>query len=183
MNLELIDRIEPGARAEAGFTHWPCAPEGAAIGPGAAAGAAECLARARELDLHGADAIARLRAWSDAGDAMLALGTSGELAGLQQAAAAYSMAEALLDEAAATVLERVHVHHAHGRTLLRLADGSDVELAAAAASRLASALSLARRHAPERVAGIKLELCRAEHVIAVRQMQSAAHPVHAAFDA
>jgi len=125
----------------------------------------------------------RMRAWLEAGDALLARALAGEVACLQQAATACGMAEALLDEAAATVLERVHVHHAHGRTLLRLADGSDVELAAAAASRLASALSLARRHAPERVAGIKLELCRAEHVIAVRQMQSAAHPVHAAFDA
>jgi hypothetical protein len=78
------------------------------------------------------------------------------------------MAEALLDEAPATVVERVHVHHAHGRILLRLAGGSDVELAAAAVTRLAGALSLARSHIPERVAGIKLELCRAEHVIAIR---------------
>jgi len=77
--------------------------------------------------------------------------------------------EARLREFGADSIERVHFYAAHGRVLLQLANGDDVDLASSAATHLANALSLARRFHPECVADIKVDLYLAEHVIATRR--------------
>jgi hypothetical protein len=135
-----------------------------------AANAEEMLALTQAAELAGAEPCDRLRAWRHVGDAFLAIGRAHDKTCLQRAAIAYRNAEALLDDAEACPTERVHLLDGHGRALLLLAEDEDVDLAAAAAQRLALALALARLHQPERVACIKLELCRAEHVIAMRRM-------------
>lgn len=135
-----------------------------------AATAEEMLALAQAAEFAAAEPCDRLRAWRHVGDAFLALGRAQDKSCLQRAAIAYRSAEALLDAADACPTERVHLLDGHGRTLLLLAEDENVDLAAAAAQRLAQALALARRHQPERVACIKLELFRAEHVIAMRRM-------------
>ncbi len=150
------------------FTHWPSGSDDTAI-------ARKLAAMARAADLDGADPIERLRAWSRAGDAFLSLGALADVRCLQCAAEAYSIAETLLKIVEVDAVERVQLHRAYGSTLLRLCDGCNVELAAAAATHLADALSLARSHIPEHVANIKLELCRAEHVIALRQGAKSVH--------
>lgn len=135
-----------------------------------AVNAEEMLALAQAAELAGAEPCDRMRAWRNVGDAFLAIGRTHDKTCLQRAAIAYRSGEALLDAADACPTERVHLLDGHGRALLLLAEDEDVDLAAAAAQRLAQALALARRHQPERVACIKLELCRAEHVIAMRRM-------------
>jgi hypothetical protein len=183
MTSELIDgNAELSAHDETAFA-WPRGSNDDTSGFAAsstsrpAAMARQLVAMARAADLNDADPVERLRAWRRAGDAFLALDAAADALCLQGAAEAYSIAEVLLSQVEIDVLERVQLHHAHGRTLLRLSEDCDVELAAAAAMRLAIALSLARQHIPEHVAGIKLELCRAEHVIAIRQGAAAVHPM------
>ena len=119
-------------------------------------------------ELGDAAPLERMRAWQREGDSYVALSAEKGYAVLRRAADAYRSAEALLDEIEVGVIERLCLYAAHGRALLQLADNSDVDLASAAATRLADALSLARKHFPEGVVDIKLDLCRAEHVIALR---------------
>jgi hypothetical protein len=169
MTSDTIDpRTELLARRDAALARWP-----RRTGPDFAAEmtaiAEELTALARAADFGGADPCERFRAWLHAGDAYFAFGTARDSMRLKCAADAYRIAESLLDETEADAVERVHLHDAHGRALLQLADEDDVQTASAAAHRLAIALSLARRYIPERVAGIKLELCRAEHVIAIQR--------------
>jgi len=173
MTSEPIDpRAELLARRDAAYARWPrrCGAEFAAE---MTAIAEEFLALANAAEFCGADPCVRLRAWLHTGDAYLAFGTARDAMRLRSAADAYRMAEALLGETETSALERVHLHDAHGRALLQLAEEDDVELASAAAHRLATALTLARQHIPERVASIKLELCRAEHVIALQRNPAA----------
>lgn len=173
MTSESIDpRAELLARRDAALARWPRR-TGADFAAEMTAIAEEFMALAQAAEFSGADPCVRLRAWLHAGDAYLSFGTARDAMRLQHAANAYRMAEVLLDETETSALERVHLHDAHGRALLQLAEEDDVELASAAAQRLATALSLARQHIPERVAAIKLELCRAEHVIAMQQSPAA----------
>jgi hypothetical protein len=169
MTSDPIDpRAELLARRDAALVRWPrrCGAEFAAE---MTAIAEEFLALAQAAEFCDAEPGDRFRAWLHAGDAYFAFGTARDSMRLKCAADAYRMAEALLDEADTDAVERVSLLDSHGRALLQLAEDDDVELASAAAHRLATALSLARQHIPERVAGIKLELCRAEHVIAVQR--------------
>lgn len=130
---------------------------------------AEMAAVARELDRHAralddADAhpLDCLRAWSAAGEAYLALGRK---VALQCATEAFRYAEAAAARAEADARELLQLKHQYGLALLRLAEDTNAELAAEAASRLSTALSLARKHMPVGVASIKLELFRAEHTV------------------
>ena len=173
MTSESIDpRAELLARRDAALVRWPRR-AGTEFATEMTAIAEEFMALAHATEFSGADPSVRLRAWMHAGDAYFAFGTARDAKRLRCAADAYRMAEELLDQAEASPLERVHLHDAHGRALLQLAEEDDVELASAAAHRLATALSLARRHIPERVAAIKLELCRAEHVVTVQRNPAA----------
>jgi hypothetical protein len=169
MTSESIDpRAELLARRDAALARWPRR-TGADFASEMTAIAEEFMALARAADFGDADPCERFRAWLHAGDAYFAFGTAQDSMRLKCAADAYRKAESLLDETETDAVERVHLHDAHGRALLQLADDDDVETVSAAAHRLATALSLARRHIPERVAGIKLELCRAEHAIALQR--------------
>jgi hypothetical protein len=118
---------------------------------------------ARELDERQADALDRLRTWCALGEAYLLLGQKHTL---QAASEAFRNAEALSSLVDAHAHELMRLKHGYGCTLLELAAGSNMELASEAATRLSSALSLARKHMPVGVAGIKYELFRAEHTVA-----------------
>jgi hypothetical protein len=167
MTSEPIDpRAELLARRDAALARWPRR-TGADFAAEMTAIAEEFTALARAADFGDADPCERFRAWLHAGDAYFAFGSAGDSMRLKCAADAYRMAEELLDETEPDAVERVHLLDAHGRALLQLAEENDAETASAAAHRLATALSLARRYIPERVAGIKLELCRAERQIAM----------------
>jgi hypothetical protein len=162
MTSDTIDpRAEPDCRV---------ASLGSSLASELASNVEEVLALAQAAELAAAEPCDRLRAWRNVGDAFLAIGRAHDKSCLQRAAIAYRSAESLLDAADACPAERVHLLEGHGRTLLLLAEDEDVDLAAAAAQRLAQALALARRYQPERVACVKLELFRAEHVLAMRRM-------------
>jgi len=80
----------------------------------------------------------------------------------------HAQVEALLPQAAsANPVENVHLDFVCGSTLLTLAEQEDDRFASAAASRLADALTLARRYVPAEVPAIKWQLCRAEHLVAM----------------
>lgn len=70
-------------------------------------------------------------------------------------------------------VECVHLNFVHGSTLLALAERDDDRFASTAVARLAKALTLARQHQPEQVPAIKLQLCRAEHLVATRDNAAA----------
>jgi hypothetical protein len=70
-------------------------------------------------------------------------------------------------------VECVHLNFVHGSTLLALAERDDDRFAPTAVARLAKALTLARQHQPEQVPAIKLQLCRAEHLVATRRNAAA----------
>jgi hypothetical protein len=118
---------------------------------------------ARALDERQADTLDRLRTWCALGEAYLLLGQKHTL---QAASEAFRNAEALSSLVDAHAHELMKLKHGYGCTLLELAAGSNMELASEAATRLSSALSLARKHMPVGVAGIKYELFRAEHTVA-----------------
>ena len=120
----------------------------------------------------------RFRVWRQVGDSYLADVAAHSSAGLSRAADAYRNAELLLDEIAIGTVDRLLLYAAHGRVLLQLAGGGDVDLASAAAVRLANSLSLARKYLPEHVAEIKLDLCRAEHIIAARRDATTRNRLH-----
>jgi hypothetical protein len=80
----------------------------------------------------------------------------------------HAQVEALLPQAASMdPVDNVHLDFVCGSTLLTLAEQDNDQFASAAASRLADALMLARRHVPAEVPAIKWQLCRAEHLVAM----------------
>jgi hypothetical protein len=80
--------------------------------------------------------------------------------------------EALLPRATDPI-ENLRLNFVYGSTLLSLAEQDDDALAAVAVERLAEALTQARRHVPGEVPAIKGQLCRAEHMVAVRRNAAA----------
>ncbi|HQR21764.1 MAG TPA: hypothetical protein PLE54_10575 [Burkholderiaceae bacterium] len=87
----------------------------------------------------------------------------------------HTQIEALLPRAASpNPIDNVHINFVCGSTLLTLAEQDDDTLAMAAASRLAEALALARRHVPAEVPAIKWQLCRAEHMATMSRNAGAA---------
>lgn len=118
---------------------------------------------ARALDEAQADGLDRLRTWCALGEAYLLL---GQRHSLQAASDAFRNAEALSSLVEAQAHELMSLKHGYGCTLLELAAGSNMDLATEAATRLSSALELARKHRPVGVANIKYELFRAEHTVA-----------------
>jgi hypothetical protein len=133
----------------------------------------ELSALARSLDEAHAEAIDRLRAWCAVGEAYMLL---GQKHALQAASEAFRTAEALTSMVDAQAHELMKLKHGYGWTLLELAAGANAELAAEAASRLSSALALARKHMPVGVASIKYELFRAEHTVAQLKLNGAHRP-------
>jgi hypothetical protein len=96
--------------------------------------------------------------------------------------AGHAQVEALLPRAAfADPVNNLHLDFVCGSTLLTLAELDDDKLAPAAASRLADALTLARRHVPAEVPAIKWQLCRAEHLVAMGRNTSARAPATVEF--
>lgn len=154
-------RTALNARKEAALRRWPdrASPEFEAE---MTAIARELDLLARDLDSSDTDPIERLRTWCAVGEAYLLL---GEQAALHCATAAFRYAEAAAAKAEADARELVNLRHQHGLALLRLAQDTHLEWAAEAATHLSSALSLARKHMPVGVAGIKFELFRAEHTV------------------
>jgi hypothetical protein len=128
---------------------------------------------ARAMDSAQAGALDRLRAWCAVGEAYLLLGQKGAL---QSAFEAFRTAEALTAMVEAHAHELMKLKHGYGCTLLELAAGANEELAAEAATRLSSALSLARKHMPVGVASIKYELFRAEHTVAQLKLRGTRRP-------
>jgi hypothetical protein len=128
---------------------------------------------ARAMDSAQASALDRLRAWCAVGEAYLLL---GQKSALQSAFEAFRTAEALTAMVEAHAHELMKLKHGYGCTLLELAAGANEELAAEAATRLSSALSLARKHMPVGVASIKYELFRAEHTVAQLKLRGTRRP-------
>jgi hypothetical protein len=64
-------------------------------------------------------------------------------------------------------VERAKLSYMYGSTLLTLGEREKPSLLPHAVERLGDALSIARRHAPERVVAIKTQLLRAEHSLAM----------------
>jgi len=71
-------------------------------------------------------------------------------------------------------VERTKISYMYGSTLLTLAERQKPALLPHAIDRLSDALSLARRHVPERVVVIKSQLLRAEHSLAMLRNSTAA---------
>ncbi len=65
------------------------------------------------------------------------------------------------------------LNYMYGSTLLTLAEREKPSLLPHAIERLGDALSLARRHVPERVVAIKSQLYRAEHSLAMLKSSTA----------
>ena len=63
----------------------------------------------------------------------------------------------------------VKLNYLYGSTLLTLAERDEPERLPDAVAQLGNALSLARRHVPERVVAIKTQLYRAEHSLVMRK--------------
>ncbi|HTN50379.1 MAG TPA: hypothetical protein VMK32_13200 [Burkholderiaceae bacterium] len=70
-------------------------------------------------------------------------------------------------------IERAKLNYMYGSTLLTLAERHKPSLLPHAVERLGDALSLARRHVPERVVTIKSQLYRAEHSLAMLKTSTA----------
>ena len=71
------------------------------------------------------------------------------------------------------------LNYMYGSTLLTLAEREKPSLLPHAVERLGDALSLARRHVPERVVAIKSQLYRAEHSLAM--LKNSTEPEEHAF--
>lgn len=69
---------------------------------------------------------------------------------------------------AESVPRTVTLHFVYGIAMLELGERQRPELLEGAVDSLGRALSLARRHAPERVVPIKMQLYRAEHALVER---------------
>ena len=149
------------ARKEAALKRWPHK-SGPEFEAEMSAIAREFDELAQSLDRADADPIERLRAWSATGEAYLLLGAKYAL---QCATEAFRYAEAAASKAEADVRELMKLKHQFGLALLKLGEDRSEQLAAEAASRLSTALSLARQHMPVGVAVIKYELIRAEHTV------------------
>jgi hypothetical protein len=74
-------------------------------------------------------------------------------------------------------IERAKLNYMYGSTLLTLAEREKPALLPHAVERLGDALSLARRHVPERVVTIKSQLYRAEHSLAMLKNSTAPEEV------
>jgi len=74
-------------------------------------------------------------------------------------------------------IERAKLNYMYGSTLLTLAEREKPALLPHAIERLGDALSLARRHVPERVVAIKSQLYRAEHSLAMLKNSTAPEEV------
>ena len=165
-------RTELVARKDAALERWP-SKAGADFQAELAEIARELDTLARSLDEANADAIERLRAWCAVGEAYMLL---GQKHALQAASEAFRAAEALTSMVETHAHELMTLKYGYGWTLLELAAGSNAELATEAATRLSSALSLARKHVPVGVASIKYELFRAEHTVAQLKLQGKCPP-------
>lgn len=150
------------ARKEAALKRWPNKAD-AEFKAELSEVAHELDQLARSLDEAQADALDRLRTWCAVGEAYLVL---GQKHALQAASEAFRTAEALTSMVDAHAHELMQLKHGYGCALLELAAGANMELASEAATRLSSALALARKHMPVGVASIKYELFRAEHTVA-----------------
>ena len=149
------------ARRDAALKRWPTK-SGEGFEAEMTSIARELDLLARSLDNKESDPVERLRAWCAAGEAYLLL---GQKYALQCATEAFRYAEAAASKAEADVREHLQLQHQFGVALLKLAEDRNEQLAVEAATRLSTALSLARKHMPVGVAGIKLELFRAEHTV------------------
>ncbi len=149
------------ARKDAALQRWPTK-SGEGFETEMATVARELDLLARSLDASDADPIERLRSWCAAGEAYLLLGAKYAL---QCATEAFRYAEAAAARAEADARELMQLEHQFGVALLKLSADTNAELAAEAATRLSTALSLARKHMPVGVASIKFELFRAEHTV------------------
>lgn len=160
-------RDELLARNEAVLERWPerSGPE-FAYEMGAVAQGLEELALAADRDGSLRDALERSRIWRYAGNAWSVLGAGHDRTQLEHAAAAYRSAEEALAEVNDAV-ELVKLNYCYGNTLLKLSEGRDLKLAAAARARLAAALELARIHMPSGIAALESELGTAEQVVAL----------------
>lgn len=160
-------RDELLARNEAVLERWPerSGPEFASE-MGAVAQGLEELARAADSEGSLRDALERSRIWRYAGNAWSVLGAGHDRTQLEHAAAAYRSAEEALAEVNDAV-ELVKLNYCYGNTLLKLSEGRDLKLAAAARARLAAALELARIHMPSGIAALESELGTAEQVVAL----------------
>ena len=153
------------ARKDAALKRWPDR-SGDGYETEMAAIARELDALARSLDGAESDPVSRLRTWSAAGEAYLLIGAKYAV---QCATEAFRYAEAAAARAEADARDLLKLQHQFGLALMKLGGECNEQLAVEAASRLSSALSLARKHMPVGVASIKYELFRAEH--AVTQMR------------
>ena len=150
------------ARKDAALKRWPDR-SGREFEAEVTAIAHELDQLARALDSADSDPIERLRTWRTVGEAYLTLGARYAL---QCATQAFRAAEAMTALTQADARDLVQLKHNHGVALLKLAEDTNAELAAEAASALSSALALARKHMPVGVVSIKYELLRAEHTVA-----------------
>jgi hypothetical protein len=149
------------ARKEAALRRWPDR-SGADFEAELSAVARELDQLARSLERADVDPVERLRTWCSVGEAYMSLGAKYAL---QCATDAFRAAEAVATQVQADARELVHLKRNHGIALLKLAADTNAELAAEAAARLSAALSLARKHMPVGVVGIKYDLFRAEHTV------------------
>jgi hypothetical protein len=162
MGADALDRRAAlVARKEAALKRWPDR-SGADFEAELSATARELEQLAHTLDRTDIDPVERLRTWCSVGEAYMSLGANYAL---QCATDAFRAAEVVATQAQADALELVHLKRNYGVALLKLAADTNAELAAEAASRLSAALSLARKHMPVGVVGIKYELFRAEHTV------------------
>jgi hypothetical protein len=150
------------ARREAALKRWPNK-TGAEFAAELGRIAEDLATLARTMEMADVAPLERLRTWCSAGDTYLITGS--DRTALECAAEAYRSAEELAEQALTEAAELLQLKHRYGSALLKLAEGRNAELASEAASRLSSALSLARKHMPVGVATIKLELFRAEHTV------------------
>jgi hypothetical protein len=154
-------RAELIARKDAALKRWPSR-TGEGFEAEMATIARELDLLARSLDNADGDPVERLRTWAAAGEAYLLLGAKYAL---QCATEAFRYAEAAAAKAETDARELLQLKHQFGVALLKLSADTNAELAAEAATRLSTALSLARKHMPVGVANIKFELFRAEHTV------------------
>ena len=169
MRADVGDRREAlVARKDEALRRWPNK-AGEEFKAELSAIAAELVELARALDEAQADTLDRLRTWCAVGEAYMLL---GQKHALQAASEAFRTAEALTAMVDAHAHELMKLKRGYGWTLLELSAGANAELAAEAATRLSSALSLARKHMPVGVAAIKYELFRAEHTVAQLKLRT-----------
>ena len=153
-------------RNDAAVERWPDRSGASFAGEmRAVADALEALANAEGRDRGKQDRIERARTWRFAGNALRDLGADRERDCLQRAADAYRNAQALLDPDDG--IELVKLNYCFGRTLLKLSDGTDLEMATTAQARLRTALQLAYEYLPDGVATAREELAVADKVVAL----------------